>query len=150
MWKKISAVLTAVLVALGFSVAAAAPSFASTPTTQIRCTSYQNFAVGGGLYIFVPARPASPAYLADCILWKNTALPQNVATTELQLGFEWCEGVAITVDGVFGPMTESAVKDLQQLHHLTADGVYGNDTKGAMAFITQYNSCRTVAANIFS
>jgi peptidoglycan hydrolase-like protein with peptidoglycan-binding domain len=37
-------------------------------------------------------------------------------------------GAGIAVDGSFGPRTESAVRELQQTHGLTADGVVGPHT----------------------
>ncbi|WP_255398296.1 peptidoglycan-binding domain-containing protein [Salirhabdus sp. Marseille-P4669] len=33
--------------------------------------------------------------------------------------------VNVTVDGIFGPITESAVKNYQRRHGLTVDGIVG-------------------------
>lgn len=38
----------------------------------------------------------------------------------------------ITIDGVFGPMTTSATECFQRVEHLTADGIVGPATYGAM------------------
>jgi peptidoglycan hydrolase-like protein with peptidoglycan-binding domain len=34
----------------------------------------------------------------------------------------------VVVDGIFGPITEAAVRAFQQSHHLLVDGVVGNQT----------------------
>jgi peptidoglycan hydrolase-like protein with peptidoglycan-binding domain len=44
----------------------------------------------------------------------------------------WGEVVNIAVDGNFGPKTEAAVKWVQQHHGITADGIYGPQTRNAM------------------
>lgn len=42
-------------------------------------------------------------------------------------------GIAVSIDGVFGPGTDKAVKEFQQKKALTADGIVGPKTLGAMA-----------------
>ena len=41
-------------------------------------------------------------------------------------------GAKLTVDGIFGPRTESAVKAFQSKHHLTVDGIVGPATWKAL------------------
>jgi peptidoglycan hydrolase-like protein with peptidoglycan-binding domain len=42
--------------------------------------------------------------------------------------------VGATIDGVFGPATENAVKAVQATHGLTVDGIVGPDTFAALAW----------------
>jgi peptidoglycan hydrolase-like protein with peptidoglycan-binding domain len=41
-------------------------------------------------------------------------------------------GSRLTVDGIFGPRTESAVRQFQREHDLTVDGIVGNQTWSAL------------------
>jgi peptidoglycan hydrolase-like protein with peptidoglycan-binding domain len=41
-------------------------------------------------------------------------------------------GISVSVDGVFGPGTEQAVKQFQEQHDLTADGIVGPATRAAL------------------
>ena len=49
-------------------------------------------------------------------------------------------GQAITADGAFGPLTESAVRAFQQSRGLTADGVIGPQTWGALVVTVRLGS----------
>ena len=42
-------------------------------------------------------------------------------------------GIAVSVDGEFGPGTDTAVKEFQQKKTLTADGIVGQKTRELMA-----------------
>lgn len=55
------------------------------------------------------------------------------AVRELQealVELEW----ALDVDGVFGPATDAAVRELQEQHELDIDGVVGPDTWEALGY----------------
>ncbi|HEY0736819.1 MAG TPA: N-acetylmuramoyl-L-alanine amidase [Herpetosiphonaceae bacterium] len=48
-------------------------------------------------------------------------------------------GINVTVDGIFGPATESAVKTFQTSKGVTADGIVGAATWEVLAFVTKRN-----------
>jgi len=52
-----------------------------------------------------------------------------VQTLQYLLG---ARGHAVTVDGIFGPNTDSAVSAFQQENHLTVDGIVGPNTWSAL------------------
>ena len=49
-------------------------------------------------------------------------------------------GQAVTVDGTFGPLTEQAVRAVQQAKHLTVDGLVGPQTWGALVVTVRRGS----------
>jgi peptidoglycan hydrolase-like protein with peptidoglycan-binding domain len=61
-----------------------------------------------------------------CVLRQGDHNP-TVAWMQARLG-------GITVDGVFGPATEAALKNFQSAHGLWADGVYGPKSHGFLAW----------------
>jgi peptidoglycan hydrolase-like protein with peptidoglycan-binding domain len=60
----------------------------------------------------------------------NSAWPK-VTVRSLQYLLD-ARGAKVTVDGVFGAKTKAAVVAFQRAHHLTADGVVGKQTWGAL------------------
>jgi peptidoglycan hydrolase-like protein with peptidoglycan-binding domain len=96
------------------------------PNTQ---TAVQMFQQGNGLTV-------------DGVVGPNTwaAMPADPDTPELSNGSSGSEVAAVqqvllnaglytgTVDGAFGPLTETAVRAYQTQHGLTADGIIGDQT----------------------
>lgn len=73
--------------------------------------------------------------------WAKGVLGKGMTGTQVQdlqaelnrMGFKGADGNALSTDGVFGPNTEHAVKQLQQKLGVKDDGAYGNITKAALA-----------------
>jgi len=68
----------------------------------------------------------------------NSAWPK-VAVRSLQYLLD-AHGAKLTVDGVFGAGTKAAVAAFQRAHHLTADGVAGPQTWGALIVTVKLGS----------
>ncbi|MQS16189.1 hypothetical protein F7Q99_29160 [Streptomyces kaniharaensis] len=96
--------LAAVLTGVGVYTASAAPATAAP--TPIALTS-----------------PACPANLQQG--------EADGCITQLQLELN-LTGAALTVDGQFGPATDTAVRNFQSAHALTPDGIVGPATKSAL------------------
>ena len=56
---------------------------------------------------------------------------QGSDVTELQKLLNQ-NGYKLTVDGIFGSQTQSAVRDYQKKNNLTVDGIAGDQTFGAL------------------
>ncbi|WP_236026621.1 glycoside hydrolase domain-containing protein [Alicyclobacillus acidoterrestris] len=54
------------------------------------------------------------------------------AVKTLQQELNTVLGIKLTVDGIFGPSTEAAVKSFQQQYHLSVDGIVGPQTEAAL------------------
>ncbi|WP_221437797.1 peptidoglycan-binding domain-containing protein [Schaalia hyovaginalis] len=82
----------------------------------------------------------------DAILWFLLQLLSGTwfgeqGLAELQYSLKRCNGQQIAVDGVYGPATEQAVKNVQYAHGLYVDGVYGPATGSAMTWKAYNGSC---------
>lgn len=130
-------------------------------STRVRAVIAAAALAGGGLAINA-ARPASAA-LPLCN-GTATALAQNATTdfgavvlpinktanprincqtgsgssgswvTALQRHLRNCNGQSIAVDGIFGPATKQAVKNVQNAAGITADGIYGPQTMRVLRY----------------
>lgn len=78
-----------------------------------------------------PAHPGLPAARPYPGVVRRGDRSAAVATWQ---GVLHDRGYAVTADGVFGPITEVAVRDWQRRHHLVVDGVAGPDTWHSLLF----------------
>lgn len=58
--------------------------------------------------------------------------------------------LCLVTDGIFGPVTEEAVRDYQRSHGLEADGIVGPATWKSLLSVFGYNLDRDLSDNIFS
>lgn len=113
-----AAVLGTVLLGSAFAggaaqAAPAAPATAPSAVTQAAAPA-------------APA-PAQALHSSEKLRWGS----QGASVEQLQSALN-NEGASLAVDGKFGPLTHSAVKDYQQTNGLQVDGVVGSETRGSL------------------
>jgi len=144
--KRLSTFLAAAAIAAGGLIGlGAAPASATSP-----CDSWLEVkSLTGNGYLEMPGLSSGSTY---CHLQRGNS---SRAVTILQETFNRCYaddlgldlghggGVHIGVDGNFGPETETAMRRVQAYHGISADGVYGPNTRNAMVFghIDQTSGC---------
>lgn len=67
----------------------------------------------------------------DCMMGPGDT---SAAVSRLQLDLNDCQGDHLSVDGIYGPKTEAAVKSFQALVGITRDGIYGPHTVDHFAY----------------
>lgn len=78
--------------------------------------------------------PAAPSTAPSAVLESSQKLREGSrgdAVSDLQSALN-NSGANLAVDGVFGPLTNSAVKDYQSSNGLLVDGVVGPETRGSL------------------
>lgn len=71
---------------------------------------------------------------------------KSEAVTVLQRHLSACNGVSLSIDGVFGPATRDAVIRVQRAGRVTADGIYGPQTASVVKWkMTQISRFGTTA-----
>jgi hypothetical protein len=120
--------LAAILTATTLTVAS--PAQAVLPTCTIRAQVASRYP---GTYVFVPAVPGNYAPSINCLLRRGNS---GEAVRVLQASLAAILDRNLAVDGVFGPITETAVRDVQRLYRISVDGVYGPQTRQAMCWLT--------------
>jgi Putative peptidoglycan binding domain len=89
--------------------------------------------LAAGFFGAIPAVPAAPTWMEDMMRLLPTlsagAKGGDVRTIQ---GLCCARGHTVTLDGVFGPVTESAVKAVQSAAKIAADGVVGQATWPAL------------------
>jgi peptidoglycan hydrolase-like protein with peptidoglycan-binding domain len=115
------------LAAAGLITASATMASAATPhTANVECTGTVILPAQDDFTVPLPGHNGS----SDCFLVINDS-GDGVGT--LQAALKLCNGqTQLAVDGSFGPLTKAAVIAVQSAHGITADGGYGNQTRGVM------------------
>ncbi|MGK4579720.1 peptidoglycan-binding domain-containing protein [Kitasatospora sp. HPMI-4] len=114
----IRATVAAAMTTTALWIGAAPSHAASLPTCDGRITNTTMPAIGGDS--------------ADCRLAYGD---QGDGVKALQESFNYCNGESLTVDGVFGSATKAAVLRVQSRGGITADGIYGPNTRSHMSFL---------------
>ncbi len=84
--------------------------------------------------------PTTNSGTANCVLGVGN---QGYAVQTLQQALNACRGAGLTVDGIYGQATKTAVKNAQIAFGITADGVYGPVTRSKPIFpaLPPYSGC---------
>jgi hypothetical protein len=117
---------------LSLAVAPAAPAAAAYPT----CTTiWQFYSSPTGTYInFVPEPAGETAGngIENCQLKQGNT---GIGVRGLQQTLVTCYKQSISIDGQFGPATESALRTAQSKANVSADGIAGPETLYALSYI---------------
>lgn len=104
------------------------PAYAATPTCNEVVRKYS--ASGERMFIPVHYSTLSPT----CLMKRGNNNNAVKYLQEVMRGY----GYKIAVDGDFGPATESALISLQRRLGISADGVYGPQTRDAICWPLYY------------
>ncbi|MGA5135963.1 peptidoglycan-binding domain-containing protein [Streptomyces azureus] len=118
-----AAVSTAALTATGLAVTASSAEAASYPTCDSKRVVY---ASGSSLFTYQPYYTGTGS--RNCVMSQGA---QSDAVYGLQIAIDTCYQ-DISRDGIYGPQTKEAVKDVQRAEDAGVDGVYGPETRKAM------------------
>jgi len=130
MIKRLAAVAAAaVLGAAALVVGVSGPAEAATPTCNDM--NYTNVRGTTDEFRIAPAYYYSPTYYLtfNCQLRQGNTGEGVVA---LQRSLRYCYGYGLSLDGIFGPNTRSALVNTQRRVGTAADGIYGPNTRRAM------------------
>jgi peptidoglycan hydrolase-like protein with peptidoglycan-binding domain len=127
------------LAAGGLAVAVARPASAALPLCNSTAVALAQSATTVYGAVTIPiATSASPR--PSCQTGSGSA---GSWVRALQRSLRSCNGQAIAVDGIFGPATRQAVRNVQNAASITADGIYGPNTARAMKWYAVADSGAT-------
>ncbi|WP_190195832.1 peptidoglycan-binding domain-containing protein [Streptomyces djakartensis] len=126
-----AAALTMLVTTLGVAPLST-PAYAATPT----CTDVVRKYSASGERMFIPVYYST---LNDTCLMRRGNYDNN-AVKYLQEVLRDIYHYDIAVDGDFGPATENALIRLQRQLRITADGIYGPQTRDAICWPVYYGS----------
>ena len=88
-----------------------------------------------------PPKPPAPAPPVEVQITVNLVQVRSGAQSDavrgLQILLNGRGGYGLSVDGIFGPKTDGAVRDFQHRHGLGVDGIAGTHTWGALLGVPQ-------------
>jgi peptidoglycan hydrolase-like protein with peptidoglycan-binding domain len=114
----------ALAVASGIAVL---PALTSTPpaSAQASCTGSSAYDNSANHLVFVPTI-GDDTHLDNCELGLGN---DSNAVFWLQTTLNFCYGAGLATDGIYGPLTQAAVRHAQTLAGVTHDGIYGPQTR---------------------
>lgn len=117
--------------ATGLGVVAASPTAAAAATPKCNAEWYFKSS-SGDFNVWAPAYKSGSSYTKVCTLSQGNS---GSGVASLQQAMKQCNGFSsISVDGSFGDETWFDLYLLQASLKITADGIYGSQTRGAMKF----------------
>lgn len=131
---------------LGVAATISTPGTASAGTEfdiTDHCLHYSIFTTGTGYHVHLPSTTPFGGE-QNCILAQGD---QGAGVFVLQDALRRCYAQAIAWDAIYGPATAEAVRNVQRWHGITVDGIYGPQTRAAMAWPkyrdsdNQYDHC---------
>jgi hypothetical protein len=128
MRKKLAVMAAAVICGVAAVALPATPAFASTPQCNIAIV-WQNR--------FVPGNDDGP-FTPSCIMGRGAV---SNAVSQLQSSLNQCYGKSLTVDRIFGSLTETALRQVQAAVNANPDGVYGPETARKMLHRVNGGGC---------
>jgi peptidoglycan hydrolase-like protein with peptidoglycan-binding domain len=134
----LSGLLVVAATAAGLVGVSAAPAAAALPT----CYRLAPLDTGHIGPVNVPSAGSTPES-TSCILKRGN---RNAAVVRLQQTLNACydNPHKLEVDGVFGGLTEAALRRTQAAHGIGADGVYGPITRDTISWSAGGGSCVSV------
>ena len=126
----------AVLMA-ALSLAVSTAAIPATAATTASCTSLTIYTLRSGQGGQIPTI-GWETHRDNCLLGVGN---QSVAVERLQADLIVCYGRKIAQDSDFGPQTKAALQYAQRAEHISADGVYGPQTRDHLKWEDFSGSC---------
>jgi peptidoglycan hydrolase-like protein with peptidoglycan-binding domain len=128
----VAAVLIIAAGIAGISLTPAAPARA-----QVSCTNWSIYTDVSGWAVAIPTI-GMQTYRDNCDLGLGN---DSQAVAALQDSLNHCYGQHLTVDGIYGPLTQAAVEYAQRSAGITVDGIYGPQTRDHIKWWDHLTPC---------
>ncbi len=129
----VSATTVLMIAAFGILLTPTAEASAATPT----CTSGSQFTDSDAQQVWIPT-VGYQTDNADCQLALGN---DNDAVKILQNDLNACYRSGLTIDGSFGSLTKAALQAAQRRAGISADGIYGPQTRDNIHWIDAGGNC---------
>ncbi|MER7587934.1 peptidoglycan-binding domain-containing protein [Micromonospora sp. NPDC127501] len=141
---RVGAALFGALAFGGVQLIGASPALAGDFTIQATC--YRTVSVvGGDVGVSGESIPSAGSTAASTACGMAQGA-NSAAVKTLQQTLKYCYNQNIAIDSDFGPATKTALRNAQRSEGITADGVYGTQTRNTLIWwtgTTTYN-CNSI------